>query len=72
MITVKEIGKNACAAKREAVRLTTGKKNEVLLKAAAMLREHAPEIIAANEKDMETARANGMPVSLQDRLALNE
>ncbi|MCF0258611.1 MAG: glutamate-5-semialdehyde dehydrogenase [Erysipelotrichaceae bacterium] len=72
MIAVKEIGKNACAAKREAARLSTGKKNEVLLKAAAMLREYAPQIIAANGKDMEAAKTNGMPASLQDRLALNE
>lgn len=72
MITVKEIGQNACKAKRQAARLTTQQKNEILLLAARLLREKAPAILAANQEDMALAKANSMPAGLQDRLALTK
>ena len=51
--------------------LDTQKKNEVLLAVAEELLLHENEILAANEKDMERAKENHMPQSLQDRLKLN-
>lgn len=59
-------------ASRVLGRLDTSDKNRILIEAAASLRHHIPEILAANETDMENARQNGMPASLQDRLALSE
>ena len=51
--------------------LDTQKKNEALLAVANELLLHEDEIIAANAKDMERAKENHMPQSLQDRLKLN-
>ena len=64
------LGENACRAKYKAQALTTDKKNEVLVKCAASLKERAEEILKANEKDLETAAANGMKEAMIDRLRL--
>lgn len=52
-------------------KLTSGAKNEVLLAAADALVERTDEIIAANEKDIQSGRDNGMADSLIDRLSLD-
>ncbi len=67
-----QIGKRAKAAKPEIQLLSTKVKNEVLRLAASDLVKHAAAILAANEKDMERGRANGMPQGLLDRLLLTE
>lgn len=72
MTETKEIGRRAAAAKYEAAKLSTNQKNEAMLQAAADLRKNTPEILKANREDVEKARANGMAVSLIDRLALSE
>ncbi len=64
------LGENACRAKYKAQALTTDKKNKVLVKCAASLKERAEEILKANEKDLETAAANGMKEAMIDRLRL--
>lgn len=52
-------------------KLTSAKKNEVLLAAAEALIAQTDAIIAANEKDIQAGRDNGMADSLIDRLALD-
>lgn len=66
------IGTNARAAEPVMRNLSTAKKNEVLRAVAKKLIEEQAAIIAANEKDMEKGRANGMPSGLLDRLMINE
>ena len=67
--------KQGAAAKKAAFALMTcgtGAKNRALLAVAQALTDNAQTIIDANKHDMEKAIENGMSVSLQDRLALNE
>src|SRR5262249_1598725 len=63
------------AAAREAARATReaddATKTKALRQAARAIRAHASNILAANAKDLETAKAAGMATSLQERLALN-
>lgn len=66
------IGTNARTAEPFMRNLSTAKKNEVLRAVAAKLVEEQADIIAANEKDMEKGRKNGMPSGLLDRLMINE
>ena len=72
MKTINEIGEAALKAKRTLAKLTTSEKNQILLKSAKALRENSDKIIAANEKDIENAKANGIKPSLIDRLRLDE
>ncbi|MBF0579441.1 glutamate-5-semialdehyde dehydrogenase [Erysipelotrichaceae bacterium RD49] len=67
-----ELGSKAKAASRKIGRLDTQAKNELLYKAADLLEEKASQILVANQVDLETAKANGMPKPLQDRLLLTE
>lgn len=72
MKTLVESAQSAKAASLEVAQLTTTQKNEALHAMARALIERAPEILAANAKDMEKGREGGMPDSLLDRLMLNE
>ena len=72
MKTLVESAQAAKAASLEVEQLTTTQKNEALRAMARALIERAPEILAANAKDMEKGREGGMPDSLLDRLMLNE
>ncbi|MDD6305833.1 MAG: glutamate-5-semialdehyde dehydrogenase [Clostridiales bacterium] len=67
-----EICKKAKETKAEIANLGTNEKNEALKAVAEALVAHAPEIIAANEKDLENGKKNHMPEGLLDRLMLNE
>ncbi len=51
---------------------STRQKNAALTAAAALLRSHLREILAANEADMAHADANGVPKTMLDRLKLDE
>jgi glutamate-5-semialdehyde dehydrogenase len=51
---------------------TTGQKNQVLEQIAVLLPARATEIIAANQKDLDRGVQEGMSVSLQDRLRLDD
>ncbi len=51
---------------------STQQKNEALIAAAKAVRASAPEILAANAKDMEAARARNLSGALLDRLKLDE
>ena len=72
MKTLVESAKAAKAASLELARLTTEAKNAALRAMARALMEKSPEILAANEADMQRGREGGMPESLLDRLMLNE
>ncbi|MBQ1378236.1 MAG: glutamate-5-semialdehyde dehydrogenase [Lachnospiraceae bacterium] len=65
-----EILKRAVNAKTCMNLLTEDQKNQALLKMAEALEEHAGEILAENEKDLENARGTVSDVML-DRLMLN-
>ena len=66
------IGKRAQAAKPDLQHLKSEEKNQILRKSADDLKLHATEILAANEKDMEKGRTNGMSQGLLDRLFLDK
>ena len=72
MKTLVESAQAAKAASLEIAQLTTEQKNKALREMAGALLKRTPEILAANEKDMQKGRESGMPESLLDRLMLNE
>ncbi|MHA7725988.1 glutamate-5-semialdehyde dehydrogenase [Corynebacterium guaraldiae] len=69
-----EVLSKARAAKAVApqfAQLPTPRKNEILHRAAENLIAHTEDILAANQRDIEAGRANGMSESLIDRLSLD-
>jgi glutamate-5-semialdehyde dehydrogenase len=64
-----------CLAAREASRslatMSSAAKDAALLRVAAALEERAPEILAANARDLEAGREAGLSDALMDRLALD-
>jgi len=69
---VLELGKRARRASRVLATAGTEAKNAGLLAAAELLVEQAPEILAANARDLESAVAGGMAEGPLDRLRLTE
>ncbi|MEI3613761.1 glutamate-5-semialdehyde dehydrogenase [Pseudogracilibacillus sp. SO30301A] len=69
---VKRRGKAAKEASYSLALATAEEKNEALLLIAEQLIEHQAEIIAANEKDLENGRENGLDQSVLDRIMINE
>lgn len=72
MTYIETLGANAAAAKKSLISADTQKKNAALAKIAEALVKRSGEIIEANAADLKAARENGMSVSMQDRLMLNE
>ncbi|MFN3312191.1 MAG: glutamate-5-semialdehyde dehydrogenase [Hyphomonas sp.] len=70
--TMLDMGKRARAASRAMGQLTPDDRTRGLMAIARALRAAAPEILAANAKDMDAAREKGLAASMLDRLALNE
>lgn len=73
MATYELVKAKAQAAKQAAAKLavtSTAVKNAALLAMAAALEMQQAEILAANERDMTAAAANGMKSSMLDRLKL--
>jgi len=66
------IGEAAKAASRRLAIATPDEKNAALLAAAKAMRAATPEILAANAKDIEAAKAAGRPAAFIDRLLLDE
>lgn len=66
------IAEKANAAKGLLSALDTNTKNKVLKETAKNLIASTEYILAENQKDMEKAVENNMPLGLQDRLLLNE
>ncbi len=71
MTYIETLGLNAVKAKKAIAVADTASKNAALAKIAEALINNADKIIAANAIDMKNAQDNGMSVSKQDRLMLN-
>lgn len=67
---LEQLGQKAVSAKYGLQALTAEKKNRVLCVAAALLTGKTRQLIAANDKDCQAARLNGMAEGLLDRLKL--
>lgn len=70
--SVSEAAKKAKVAARQLANLSGQQKEVVLMSVAEQLEANVPDILEANQKDIEAAKANGLPESMQDRLMLNE
>ena len=66
--SIDELTQGACDAGRELSGAGTEAKNACLIRMAELLEERGEEIVAANEKDMEVARKNGLDERLVSRL----
>jgi glutamate-5-semialdehyde dehydrogenase len=69
MMAIGAAAREAARAVREADDAT---KTKALMQAARSIRARKAEILAANVRDLEAAKANNMPASMQDRLVLND
>ena len=69
---VRALGRQARAAATALRTATTEAKNAALREAARLIRAERAAIIAANARDMEAARGNGLTDALLDRLLLND
>ncbi|NMG44338.1 glutamate-5-semialdehyde dehydrogenase [Aromatoleum toluvorans] len=65
------LGRQARAASRQLASASTAEKNAALLAMAATIRERREELLAANARDLEEARAAGLEPAMIDRLTLN-
>ena len=72
MTYAEELGMKAKAAENAIASASTLMKNKALAAIAKALRENKELIIAENAKDLAAAKENNMPLSLQDRLLLDE
>lgn len=70
MSDIKELALAAKKASRKTAILGQEEKNQALLSAAEELIRQTEEILEANQKDVEAAKAKGMKESLVDRLSL--
>ncbi|MEN7537434.1 glutamate-5-semialdehyde dehydrogenase [Aurantiacibacter flavus] len=59
-------------AQRVLALMSDAEKADALRAAAAAIRKAAPEILAANTKDLEAGKANGLAPAMLDRLMLDE
>ena len=67
-----EICQKAKEASRDFSVVSTEKKNALLVDIASALEANSEKIILANEQDLASARENGVPDHMLDRLMLNE
>ncbi|MGH8755825.1 MAG: glutamate-5-semialdehyde dehydrogenase, partial [Burkholderiales bacterium] len=65
------VGREARAASRLMARADTKTKNKALTAMAQAIRREAKSLLAANSKDMESARANKLDDAMLDRLTLS-
>ncbi len=69
---MKELGEQARAASRLMAKADTNTKNQALRNIAGLIRHHEKALLAANQQDLDAAKANGMEAAMLDRLALSE
>src|ERR671936_2642211 len=69
---VRALGERARIASRRLARASTAEKDAALHAAADLLLERAPELLTANEADLDAARGDGMPSGPLDRLRLTD
>jgi len=67
-----DLGQRARKASRAMAKADTAAKNQALSLIAAAIRRDADALRAANQKDLEAARANGLAPALLDRLTLSD
>jgi glutamate-5-semialdehyde dehydrogenase len=67
---LQQIGKAAKLAAYQLAQCSTKVKNLALMSIADLLEEHAQTILIANQKDMTTAKAQGLSEAILDRLLL--
>jgi glutamate-5-semialdehyde dehydrogenase len=67
-----EVGQRARAASRAMAKADTAAKNRALELIAAAIRRDAADLRAANQQDLEAARAAGMEAAMLDRLTLSD
>ncbi|NMF90467.1 glutamate-5-semialdehyde dehydrogenase [Aromatoleum petrolei] len=65
------LGRQARAASRQLASASTAAKNAALCAMAASIRDRREELLAANARDVEEARAAGLEPAMIDRLTLN-
>lgn len=66
------LGKQARVAAKVLAVASTAQKNAALFAMAKHIRQAAPEILAANEKDLAAAKAKDLKAAFVDRLLLND
>jgi glutamate-5-semialdehyde dehydrogenase len=66
-----QLGRQARAASRAMARASTATRNRALLLIADAIEREAAALTAANQQDLDTARAAGLAPALLDRLALS-
>jgi glutamate-5-semialdehyde dehydrogenase len=69
---VTNLGRRAQAAARQLATASSDAKNAGLLAAAEVLLERAPEVLSANQADLDAAAAEGMEAGPLDRLRLTD
>jgi glutamate-5-semialdehyde dehydrogenase len=69
---MEQMGRAALDAAAVLAQASTQQKNDALVAAAKAIRESTAEILAANARDMEAARARNLSSALLDRLKLDE
>ncbi len=70
--TIHQMGAQARAAAYQLALLTSEEKNAILRAMAAAIRRRAPELLAANAKDLAGGREKGLSPAMLDRLKLDE
>lgn len=69
---MQQLGQRARVASRRLARASSAEKNAALLAIAAAIRREKAALVAANQEDLEAARAAGLEPALVDRLALTD
>ena len=69
---IRGMGDTALAASRKLVKLSSKKKNGILLAMAAEIEKRRDTIKRENARDLETAEANGLTKAMIDRLTLTD
>ncbi|MGI4937392.1 MAG: glutamate-5-semialdehyde dehydrogenase [Janthinobacterium lividum] len=69
---MEQVGKRARRASRAMARASTAARNQALLLIAAAIRRDAAVLRAANQQDLDSARAAGLAPAMLDRLALSD
>jgi glutamate-5-semialdehyde dehydrogenase len=70
--TIHQMGKQARAAAYQLAQLSSDEKNAILRAMAAAIRKAAPELLAANAKDLAAGTEKGLSAAMLDRLKLDE
>ena len=70
--TIHQMGRQARQVAYQLAQLSSDEKNAILRAMAASLREAAPELLAANAKDLEAGTQKGLSSAMLDRLRLDD